>query len=59
MLALMTYPFWCLALAGAIHLIRQRSIGSYLIYSYFAVSLFGIVVPFLGIWFLSVWFMVG
>jgi hypothetical protein len=48
MLALMIYPFWCLAVAGAIHLIRQRTVGFYLIYGYFAVSLFGIAIPFLA-----------
>ena len=48
MLALMTYPFWCLAVAGAVCLIRHRTIGFYLIYTYLAVSLFGIGVPFLA-----------
>lgn len=47
MLALLTYPFWCLAVAGAVCLIRQRTVGFYLIYTYLAVSLFGIGVPFL------------
>jgi hypothetical protein len=47
-LALMTYPFWCLAVAGALCLVRQRSVGFYLIYAYFAISLFGIGVPFLA-----------
>src|SRR2546423_10520336 len=48
MLALMTYPFWCLAVAGAVCLVRHRTIGFYLIYTYLAVSLFGIGVPFLA-----------
>jgi hypothetical protein len=48
MLALMTYPFWSLAVAGALCLIRQRPVGFYLIYSYLAVSVFGIGVPFLA-----------
>lgn len=47
-LALMTYPFWCLAVAGALCLIRQRAIGFYLIYAYLTVSLFGMGVPFLA-----------
>jgi hypothetical protein len=44
----MTYPFWCLAVAGALCLVRQRTVGFYLIYAYFALSLFGIGVSFLA-----------
>ena len=48
LLALMTYPFWCLVVAGALCLSRQRTVGFYLIYAYLAVSLFGMSVPFLS-----------
>lgn len=47
-LALMTLPFWCLAVAGALGLILKRTWGFYLVYAYIAVSLYGIGIPFLA-----------
>jgi hypothetical protein len=47
-LALMTFPFWCLAAAGALGLILKRTWGFYAIYVYMAVSLYGLGIPFLA-----------
>lgn len=47
-LALLTVPFWCLAVAGAVGLILKRTWGFYLVYAYIVVSLYGIGIPFLA-----------
>jgi hypothetical protein len=47
-LALMTVPFCCLAVAGAVGLILKRAWGFHLVYAYVVVSLYGIGIPFLA-----------